>query len=412
MKTNNTEMFENWPIYKAVSSLIIPTVISQLIHVLYNMADTFFIGRVGDPSQVAAASLAMPLFMVCIGLANLFGIGGSSLIARSLGVGDKDRVRKTSAFAIWTGAFVALAYGTLAMLFKNYLLPFIGTNESTYAYTENYMFWTVGLGALPMVMNTLLAQIVRAEGYSKQASVGIALGGILNIVLDPIFIHYMGKGVEGAAIATMVSNTVATLYFIFLFIKNRETLTITLNPKYYSAKEGIPKEVLLVGLPSAFLNILAIFSNINLNVLIADYSNEAMAGFGIAKKIDSLIFAVSNGISQGVLPIIGYNYSAKNYPRMKEAIRATLVIILTFSFAALFFLYVFAPGMIRVFIDEADTVYYGQLFQKRMCITAPFIAVTMMSLTLFQSVGKKVQPIILSLIRKGGIDIPLSQIKS
>ncbi len=406
MKTDNTELFTRTPVKKAVISLVVPTVISQLITVIYNMADTFFIGQVGDPNQVAATSLCMPLFIFLTGMANLFGIGGSSLISRCLGAGDREKAKKVAAFSIWTAIAVSFLYGVVLMIFKSLVLPAVGANADTYEFCYQYVFWTITIGAVPTVLNALFAHLVRSEGYSKQASFGMALGGVLNIILDPIFISVFGLEIAGAAMATMLSNLIATFYFVILILGKRKNTVITLNPKYYTLKTRIPYEVLLVGLPSCMMNIMGVLSNIVLNRLMVSYCNEAVAGIGIAKKVDMLAFAIATGMSQGVLPLIGYNYSAKNYKRMMTAVKTTFLYSLVVALASAAFLLTCAEPIVKAFIDDPLTVEYGQLFQRIICITGPCISVTMMIITLFQSVGQKVQPLILSLLRKGGLDIP------
>ena len=404
---DNTELFASAPVRKAVIALVVPTVISQLITVVYNMADTFFIGQVGDPNQVAAVSLCMPAFMLLTGMANLFGIGGASLISRSLGVGNHRRAQSTAAFCIWTAGTVALLYGALLYDLRGLLLPAIGADAHTYIFCKQYIFWTITIGAVPTVLNQALAHLVRSEGYSKQASFGMALGGVLNMILDPIFIFPLGLDVAGAAIATMLSNLIATVYFLLLIRRRGASTDIKLHPKYYSLQEHIPREVLLVGLPSSVMNLMGVASNVTLNKLLVSYANTAVAGIGVAKKVDMLTFAIINGMSQGALPLISYNYSAKNYPRMLSAIKTTLLYSFVVTSISAVLLFTCAAPIVQAFIDDAETIQYGQLFQRIICITGPLVSLTMISITVFQSVGKKLEPLLLSLLRKGGLDIPL-----
>ncbi len=406
MKTDKTELFEKTPVTRAVLALVVPTVLSQIITVIYNMADTFFIGQLNDANQVAAASFALPLFLLTTGMANLFGIGGASLISRSLGLGDAEKARKTSAFCIWTAAAVALVYGLVIFAFRGVLLPLIGTDEYTFGYCDSYLFWTLTVGAIPTVLNAALAHLVRAEGYSGQASFGVALGGVLNILLDPVFIFGFHLEITGAAVATMLSNLIAMLYFVILILVKRGKFHLTLNPRYYTVSDGIPKEVLMVGLPSAIMNLMGIFSNIVLNKLLVHYSNAAVAGIGIAKKIDMLAFAIANGLSQGVIPLIGYNYSAKNIKRMRSAIKVTLILSLAVTTVGAVLLFTCANPLVRAFIDDAETVRYGSMFQRIICITGPFTAITTVIISIFQSVGQKGKPLVLSMLRKGGLDVP------
>ncbi len=402
----NKALFERWPVPKAVFSLVVPTVISQIITVIYNMADTFFVGQVGDANQVAAATLCMGLFILLTGMANLFGIGGASLIARALGVGDTQKARRVAAFSIWTAAGIALVYGLVLYAAQDVVLPLIGADAQTEKFCLQYIFWTITVGAVPTVLNATLAHLIRAEGYSRQASFGVALGGILNILLDPLFISILGLEIAGAAIATMLSNLAAAVYFVVLLLKRRNTTVISLHPRDYTLRERIPAEVLLVGLPSCAMNLLAVLSNVVMNRLLVSYCNEAVAGLGIAKKVDMLAFAIATGMSQGVLPLIAYNYSARNYKRMMAAVRVTFFVSLTIAVVGMVFLLTCAEPIVRAFIDDSLTVEYGQFFQRIICLTGPCISVTMIVITLFQSVGKKVQPLLLSLLRKGGLDIP------
>lgn len=406
MKLKEQVLFEDAPVSRAVISLVIPTVISQLITVVYNMADTFFIGQIGDPNQVAAVSLCMPMFIFLTGLANLFGIGGSSLISRCLGADDRRKARQSAAFSLWTSIGVSMLYGILLFLIQPVLLPMVGANADTYDFCRQYIFWTITIGAVPTVLNQQLAHLVRAEGHSAQASFGMALGSVLNILLDPIFIFPLGLEIAGAAIATMLSNVIATVYFMVLLLRKRQNTVITFHPRHYTLRQRIPREVLLVGLPSCLMNLMGVLSNVVLNILMAGYSNAAVAGIGVAKKVDMMTFAVSTGMSQGVLPLIGYNYSAKNYRRMTCALKTGFLYSLIVAAVSTVFLFMCAGPIVSAFINDTETVKYGQLFQRIICITGPCISITMLAITSFQSVGKKLEPTILSLLRKGGLDIP------
>ncbi len=404
---NNEYLFCEMPVRRAVLVLAVPTVISQIITVIYNMADTFFIGQLNDPNQVAAATVAMPAFAALTALSNLFGIGGASKIARCLGKKDEETAKKTAAFSIWTASFVALFYGVIIFLARPWFLPMLGANAKTYDFCSGYVFWTITIGAIPTVLNAGLAHLIRTEGYAKQAGFGVAFGGILNIVLDPIFIFAFHMEITGAAIATMLSNTAAMLYFFLFLYKIRKKTVITPNPKYYSIADGILGDVVIGGLPSFLMMMLGCLSNSILNRLVTSYSNEAMAGMGIAKKIDMIAFSVAQGMTQGVLPLIAYNYASGNQKRMSKSIRVTLTYTLIMACSATFILFFFASPITRCFIDNDATVSYGRDFLKVICFTCPSTAVNFMIIMVFQATRQKVQPLILSMLRKGSVDIPL-----
>jgi len=406
MDDKEIELFEKIPVTKAVIAFAVPTVISQLIAVLYNMADTFFIGQTGDPNQVAAANLCMPIFFLLTGIANMFGIGGSSLISRCLGTEDREKAKQTSVFCIWTSAAVSLIYGTVVYSLSSVILPAFGANAYTYDFCRQYLFWTVAVGSIPTVLNEEFAHLVRAEGYSKQASFGMILGAVINIILDPIFIIPLNMQIAGAAFATMLSNLIATLYFIIFILRKGGHTVLALNPCLFSMKKHILSEVFLVGLPSTVMSLMSTFSNVTLNRLMASYCNEAVAGVGIAKKIDMIAFGIATGMSQGVVPLIGYNYSSKNYERMKKAILATFTLSLSIAFVCAVLLFTCARPIVKAFIDDPLTVEYGQVFQRIICITGPCISVTLIIITVLQAIGKKYQPLFLSILRKGGLDVP------
>ncbi|HRM24639.1 MAG TPA: MATE family efflux transporter, partial [Clostridia bacterium] len=277
----------------------------------------------------------------------------------------------------------------------------------TWNYCSDYIFWTICIGAVPTVLNPALAHLIRSEGYSKQASLGVAFGGILNILLDPLFIFVFDMEIQGAAIATMLSNTAASIYFILFICKKGDGLSIRLSPKCYTLTQHIPADVLSVGLPSFMISMMATVSNTALNRIIATYSTEAVAGMGIAKKIDMLAFAMGQGMSQGALPLIGYNFSSGNRTRMKSALRALLIDCLVVSAAGTALLFFGANAITKCFIDNAATVHHGCVFLKIICFTCLTTTLNFFVITLFQATGKRIQPIILSLLRKGIIDIPL-----
>lgn len=305
----------------------------------------------------------------------------------------------------WTGAAVALLCGIAVILLEPVLFPILGASADTWEYCRQYAFWTIGVGAVPTVMNAELAHLIRAEGYSKPAGFGVAFGGILNILLDPIFIFVFRLNIEGAAIATMRSNLIAMGYFLGFLYHIRKNTVITPNPKAFSTKRHIPGEVLSVGLPGFVMTMMSIISNAALNHMAAGYSDTAIAGMGIAKKIDLLAYAIIQGMTQGTLPLIGYNYTSGNHKRMKAAVKTAFAYSFLVACAGAILLWTLAVPISRCFIADTETVRYGQHFLKIICLACPTTAVNFMVITVFQASGKKVQPLCLSLLRKGSLDV-------
>ncbi len=407
MTADRVELFEKKPVSQAVLTLAIPTIISQLITVIYNLVDTFFVGQLGDPAQVAAVVVSMPAFILLTGIANLFGIGGASLVSRALGARDEQKARHVTSFCIWGGIIVGAVYGLLFTVFKPVLLPFLGANDDTFGFAYQYIFWTTTVGGIPTIMSALLAHLVRSEGASKQAGFGVALGGLLNVALDPLLMFGFGWGLNGAAIATMLSNCIAVAYFLWFLYRRRGATVVSFRPYAASLRQRIPREVVLVGMPGFVMTLMSVVSNVTLTRLISSYSTMAVAGMGIAKKIDTMAFSISQGLTQGVLPLLGYNYAAGNHRRINDTIRFTLLFGLALTLTMMMGLYLFAPQITYCFINNAETVAYGGAFLRIICFVCPTTCVNFLVITIFQAVGSKVQPLVLSMMRKGVIDLPL-----
>lgn len=404
------EIFVEIPPTHAVLTLALPTIISQVITVIYNLADTYFVGRTNNPNMVAAIAICMPLLLLITSLANLFGIGGSSLIARCLGVKDFAKARKTSAFAVWGGVTVIAVYSILLFLLRLPVLRLLGATSDTLDYCYSYMLWVCVIGGLPTIMNALLAQLIRSEGAAKEASIGMSLGGILNIGFDPLFMFVIlpsGQEVAGAAIATMLSNLAASAYFVVYIFGHRKSSVLSLNPRDLSFQEQIPGDVLAIGLPSFLMTMLSSVSNAVVNNLISFASTAAVAGIGIAKKINMLSFRVSTGITQGALPLIAYNHSAGNFRRMKKSIVSAASIAVGFATFCMSISFIFGSHFVRFFIVDAATIKYGEHFIKIICLAMPLASMSMTAMMFFQATAKKVQATFLSVLRKGILDVPL-----
>lgn len=407
MKNANAELFETMDVGRAVLTMSVPMVISQAINVIYNIADTFFVGQLNAPEQIAAVTISLPLFLLLNAITNLFGMGGSTVVSGFLGEGKREDAGRCTAFCIWTAMAIAVIYSVVVFFFRPQILPLVGAGPDTYQYSYDYLFWTVCIGAMPTVANPLLANLIRAQGYSRQASFGVALGGILNIILDPIFIFALGLEVKGAAIATMLSNICAVIYFVIFIRRKKEDIVFRFRPKYYTLKPEISIRTVTAGLPNCMISILATLSNSVLNPMVAAYSTEALAGIGIAKKIDLLAFAVAQGMSQGTLPIISYNYSAKNKSRLNEIIRKTAAYGLLFACCGTLLLFTCGGVIVKFFIQDAVTVAYAKTFVRYISFTCPTTTTVLLVVSIFQGTGQRGKSLFISALRKGLTDIPL-----
>ncbi len=406
---NRTWIFEEAPIAQAVFTMAIPTIITQLINIVYNFADTWYVGRTGSAAMMAALSVSLPVFIIIQALANLFGIGGASAISRALGRGEAARARKIFAFSFFGGFLAAVIYGTTVFFSRPLLIPLIGGSEDSYPYIYNYMFWTMVVGAIPTLGNALCGHLVRSIGAAKEAGFGLSMGGVLNIILDPLFMFVLlphGMEVTGAAIATCLSNAIALTYFLVYLYRHRDNPVFTFSPEDFTLGEGIPGEVFSIGTAAALQTSLAMVSNIFANKLVVEYGSAAVAGMGIAKKVNMIAFNTTMGLTQGVLPLIAYNYGARKYERMQKTIRFTASVALCFTICCTILFRLFARQFITFFINEPASAEFGTRFLSVLAFAAPLCALSYMANTIFQAAGKRRSSFILSIMRKGVMDIP------
>lgn len=420
MKQNNkTQIFENYPIGKAFISLVTPTIISQIIMIIYNYADAWFLGLTRNTNAVAALAVVMPIFIILNAIASLFGIGGSSLIARCLGRKEPDKAKSVFAFSLWGSIISAVIYSVIIFVFAKPIIYLVGGTDATYKYIYDYALITIVIGSIPTILNNVFGHLVRSVGGAKEASIGMGLGGLLNIILDPLFMFVLlpkGYEIVGAALATMLSNVAATIFFIIYILKHKEVSVFTLNPKDVSLKHSIPKEVLFIGFPAALSTTLAMVSNIVANKLVigaVDISLQSavVGGLGAAKRINTLAFNICMGITQGMLPFIAYNYAAKNSKRMNKGIIYMFVVAVGFSLIAITFFQIFTRQLVTFFVpDQHDTINYGVNFLHIIEVAVPLCSICFATNTVFQATGKKFASFILSILRKGVLDIPLMYI--
>ena len=407
---SKTELFESKPIPSAVAELSIPMVVSSLVMVVYNLADTFFVGMLGDPVQNAAVTLVYPVMLAFNAVNNLFGVGTSSVMSRSLGRGDHEKVRTSSAFGFYGAVFSGLLFALLCTIFRGPLLHLLGTSDATWQATADYMFWTVTCGAMPAILNVVQAQMVRSEGASLHASIGTMSGCLLNIVLDPIFILPWGlnMGAAGAGLATFLSNCVACLYFFVLSrIKRGKTFVCMDIRRLKRLSRDVVMGIFGVGIPASIQNLLNVLGSTILNNFTAVYGAAAVAAMGVAQKLNMIPMQIALGFSQGIMPLVSYNYASGNRKRMKGSILFAMAVILPAMAAVSAGYFLGAPGLIRLFMDNSQIVDYGSSFLRVMCLGTPFLCMDFLAVGVFQALGLGRNALVFALLRKIVLEIPL-----
>ena len=400
-------IFEQLPVPQAVATLAIPTIISQLISMVYSMADTWLIGQTGDGKQVAAVTLAYPVFLLLTAISNLFGIGGCSFVSRLLGQNERERAKQAAAFSVWGAVAVTLMLSVATGLFMDPLVRLLSADEGSHRYVKQYLFWTVVVGGVPTMLNLLLAHLIRAIGEARKASIGVSLGGIANLILDPIFIFGLKLNIQGAAIATCLANVLATLCFVYYFYRLRNVSVLTLDPAKAGLRRDIAAPIFAIGLPAALSLFLSILSNSVLNRLMSAYSSQAVAAMGIVKKADMIPTHITGGLSSGILGLLAYNATSGNTARLKKTLRFSFAATVSFTLACLAAYQLFAPQIMRLFLNESRTVAYGSIFMRLHCLAMPLMAAASVFTVFFQAAGCGREAAALSVLRKGVTDIPL-----
>lgn len=403
MKTN-TDLFEKAPVPKAVATMAVPTMISMLVVVIYNMADTFFIGQTKDPLQVAAVSLATPVFMIFMALGHLFGIGGSSAISRALGEQRKDRAWHISSFCCYGSLGLGVMVAVISVLGMEQILHLIGASENTIGFARQYLT-IISIGAPTIMFSTAFANILRGEGASRESMVGNLLGTIVNIILDPVMILGLGWGVSGAALATIIGNIAACFFYISYYVRGKSMLSI--HVKDFRMGEGIAASVAAIGIPASLNNILMSFANIILNQALVGYGDTPVAAMGVALKSNMLVVLLQIGLCVGIQPLIGYNYGSGNKKRLMQVFKFTGVVSVIMGMLLTLFMIIARKTMIQVFINDAEVVSYGIRMVVALQLSAPFIGILFLCINTIQGMGKALPSLILTVCRQGLIFIPL-----
>ncbi|MBD5497239.1 MAG: MATE family efflux transporter [Lachnospiraceae bacterium] len=415
MKTTNVneatrEIFETWQVPRALAKMAIPTIVSQLITLVYNVADTWFIGQTNNPYMVAASSLVLTVFLMTTGIANLFGVGGGSLVVRLLGRNDEDEAEKVASLSLVMAAASSLVFSILCFLFMNPLLRLLGASDNTIGFARQYLMFVVVIGCFPTVLANTMSSMVRNIGYSREAGFGLGMGGVLNVILDPLFMFVVfpdGYQVMGAAVATMLSNFITLAYFIFVYKKLEGKTVLALPRSIEKIRRESMGSLFSVGIPAAMSLLLFDLCNIVINRLASGHGDIELAAIGIVLKVERLPLNIGIGICLGMTPLVAYNYASKNHKRMKDFFRTARLVGLIVSVLCVVFYRICAPYIIGAFISDADTVRFGTQFLQSRCFATPFMFLSFHMVHFMQAVDRGKVSFLLAVIRQLCLNIPL-----
>ena len=409
-KIRTKEIFETKPVPAALAKMAIPTIVSQLITLIYNIADTWFIGQTNNPYMVAASSLVLTIFLMTAALANLFGVGGGNLVVRLLGGKDEEEAKKAASLSLVMAAGASLTFSVLCFLFMDPLLRLLGASDYTIGYAKQYLTFVVVIGAVPTVLANTMSAMVRNIGHSKEAGFGLGMGGVLNVILDPIFMFVIfpdGYQVAGAAVATMLSNVITLIYFILTYQKLKGETVLSLPRRVEKIRKDSLSSLFSVGIPAAMSLLLFDLTTMVINRLAAGHGDTQLAAIGIVLKVERLPLNIGIGICLGMTPLVAYNYASKNHKRMKEFFSAARFAGLVISVMCVVFYRFCAPYIVRAFISDADTVRYGTEFLQSRCFATPFMFLSFHMVHFMQAVNRGKVSFQLAVIRQICLNIPI-----
>jgi len=396
-------MMTQTPVSTLIPKLAVPTIISMLTTAIYNMADTFFVSQIGT-SAAAAVGVIFSLMAIIQAIGFTFGMGCGSFISRSLGKKDIKSAEEAGAIAFFTAIFIGLLLAVFGLLFINKLVLLLGATETIAPYAKDYGRYIL-IGAPYMCGAFVLNNILRSQGNAVRSMLGITAGGVLNIVLDPIFIFGLNMGVSGAAIATIISQFIS---FVILILQcNYRDGSIKIRFSNFKPSLGMYKEILNTGMPTLYRQGLASFSAILLNISASPFGDSAIAAVSIVTRIIMFINSALIGFGQGYQPVCGFNYGAKRYDRVLEAFWfcAKVAFVALSIFALIGF--IFAPNIIAVFrANDAEVIKIGSRTMRFQCLVMPLHSFTVIVNMTLQSLGYGWKASVVAAGRQGLFFIP------
>ena len=383
---------------------IIPAIIVEIMMLIYNLADTFFIARTNDPLQLAAVSLAAPVFLVLIAMGIIFMAGAMSFISRSLGAGQKERADNIASFCVWGSITVGTVMAVIFMFFIEKILRTIGASPETFRLAHSYL--SIVIASAPFVLFSMACGgIMRAENHAAGAMFGQIFGNMLNVILDPIMILYFGWGITGAAIATTVSIVAGAFYYAGYFLTGRSSISI--HVKHFRTGNGIAFGVLAIGVPACLDLWLMSIAQIIMNSLMSAYGDMAVAAAGVVMRVDQITGLFAMGAGQGIQPLLGFCVGAKDWERYRAMLRFALNFTVTLSLLMVGLCYAFTGDIVSVFLSEPEAFGYAVKFLHIKLSSSILFAVFFIFINALQAMGAGRASFILSVCRQCVLYMPL-----
>ena len=408
--TDKTVIFEKMKVSKALFIMSLPAILSQIVILIYNLADTYFIGKTNNTFMVGAVSLVLAFYLMLVVIANIFGVGGGSLITRLLGANKPEEARKVGSFTIIWTVIVAVTFSLLTLALMSPILRLLGASDDTIGYAKQYTLYTVVIGGLPTVLSMMLPMLIRNVGYSKESSFGVILGALLNIGLDPLFMFVIfpkGYEVVGAGIATMISNYLAMTYFIILIFRLRNKTVLSFPKRFEKLEKESYKSFFMVGVPAGLIMLLFNIVSIVFTRIGASYNDSTLAAIGIILKIERIPLNITLGVCLGMVPCVAYNYAKKDYKRMDSFFYLSLAFTLLFTIICMFIFFFLAKPLISLFIKNEGVISIGEPMLKARSFYIPFMAIGFVVINYTQAINHGKESFLLTISRHLVLSIPL-----
>lgn len=397
------EVFEKAPVPTAVLKNAVPAMAAMLMVLIYNLADTFFIGQTHDDLQVAAVSLATPVFLIFMAVGTVFGIGGTSVISRAMGEGRLDYAKKVCSFCMWSCVAVGLVMSALFLIFMDQILLLVGASADTWEFAKTYLTIVSLSGPFVLIANCY-SNVIRAEGRSGTAMMGQLVGNLLNVILDPIMILAFGWEIAGAAIATVIGNVVGACYYLLYFLRGKSTLSIRLRD--FQMGDKVCTGVLAIGIPTSLGSLLMSVSQIMVNARMAAYGDMTVAGIGVAMKVTMMTGMICIGFGQGIQPLVGYCVGAGLWDRFKACMKFSMVFSLGLSVVMTVVCYLCTGQIVGAFLTDQAAFDYAVSFVHILLTTSCLFGMFYVLGSAMQGMGAATAALIVNLSRQGIIYIP------
>lgn len=398
------EKYSKMPVSKAVIQNALPAVAAMLMVLIYNLADTFFIGQTHDAYQVAAVSLATPVFLVFMSIGTIFGMGGTSVISRAFGEGRKEYAKKVCSFCMWSCIVLGIFLTVGFLVFMEPLLKLIGASADTWVYTKTYLTIVSFAGTFALI-SSCFSNVLRAEGQATKAMNGQLLGNILNMVLDAVLIMVFHWDIVGCALATLFGEIIGAVYYLYYYITGQSSLSV--NIRDFTLRDKVASSVFAVGIPAALGSLLMSASQIIVNSQMSVYGDMAVAGIGVAMKIVMITGMISMGIGQGVQPLLGYCVGAKTWDRFKKYMKFAFCFATILGVSLTILCYLFTNQIVGVFLADVNAFDYAVEFARILFSTGPVFGIFYVLTNALQAMGAAMPSLIINISRQGLIYIPV-----